>query len=141
MRTARRTHTFTESVIREMTRLSAIHGAIILAAALSSAAVGAQSGGEMARSDKMDNMKKMDASYTGCIESGAGPGTFGWHYMPEKLAWDAEPKSKPGADTNKVLAEANLAKGDSFMYNDALPPRPREPLAEQPHGGLILQGH
>jgi hypothetical protein len=35
--------------------------AIILAAALSSAAVGAQSGGEMARTDKMDNIKKMDA--------------------------------------------------------------------------------
>lgn len=53
-------------------------GAIVVAACLSSAAVGAQSGGAMAKSDKMDDMKmkQADASYTGCVESGAAAGTF-----------------------------------------------------------------
>jgi hypothetical protein len=42
---------------------------------------------------------------------------------------EAENKAKPRADVKKALAEANLAKADSFMYNDALPPRAKYPTA------------
>src|SRR4029453_8658886 len=48
----------------------------ILVAAVSSVAVGAQSGGTMAKGDKMDRMEMMDANYTGCIEAGSAAGTF-----------------------------------------------------------------
>jgi hypothetical protein len=45
----------------------------ILIAAVSSVALGAQSGGTMTRGDKME---MMDATYTGCIEAGSTAGTF-----------------------------------------------------------------
>ena len=48
----------------------------ILVAAMSSVAVGAQSGGTMAKGDKMDKMEMMDANYTGCVEAGSAAGTF-----------------------------------------------------------------
>ena len=48
----------------------------ILVAAVSSVAVGAQSGGTMAKGDKMDKMEMMDANYTGCVEAGSAAGTF-----------------------------------------------------------------
>ena len=48
----------------------------ILVAAVSSVALGAQSGGTMAKGDKMDKMEMMDAHYTGCIEAGSAAGTF-----------------------------------------------------------------
>jgi hypothetical protein len=88
--------------------------AIILAAALSSAAVGAQSGGEMARTDKMDNMKKMDASYTGCIESGAGAGTFALTHL---AAADRMAKNTMKQDAMK---EDTMAK-DSMSHDSMAP--------------------
>ena len=42
---------------------------------------------------------------------------------------EAEHKSKPRAEVKKALGEAYLAKADSFMYNDALPPRTKYPTA------------
>ena len=42
---------------------------------------------------------------------------------------ETEHKAKPRAAVTKALAEAQLAKGDSFMYNDALPPRQKYPTA------------
>jgi hypothetical protein len=52
----------------------------ILVAAVWSVALGAQSGGTMAKGDKMDKMDKkmemMDANYTGCIEAGSAAGAF-----------------------------------------------------------------
>ena len=42
---------------------------------------------------------------------------------------EAENKAKPRADVKKALADANLAKADSFMYNDSLPPRQKYPVA------------
>jgi pentapeptide MXKDX repeat protein len=48
----------------------------ILVAAVSSVAVGAQSGGTMAKDDKMGRMEMMDGNYTGCIEAGSAAGTF-----------------------------------------------------------------
>lgn len=38
-------------------------------------------------------------------------------------------KSKPTADLKKALADANLAKGDAFMYDDSQPPRVKYPTA------------
>jgi pentapeptide MXKDX repeat protein len=94
--------------------------AIILAAALSSAAVGAQSGGAMAKSDKMDKMdkmdrmKKMDASYTGCIESGAGAGTF---TLTHVAASDRMAK-----DTMKMDAMKEDAMAKDSMGHDSMAP-------------------
>ena len=48
----------------------------ILIAAVSSVALGAQSGGTMTKGDKMDKMEMMDANYTGCIEAGSAAGTL-----------------------------------------------------------------
>lgn len=43
---------------------------------------------------------------------------------------EAAHKAKPSsADVTKALAEAHLAKADSFMYNDAVPPRMKYPTA------------
>ena len=42
---------------------------------------------------------------------------------------EAEHKTKPRAEVKKALAETYLAKADSFMYNDALPPRTKYPTA------------
>lgn len=45
-------------------------------------------------------------------------------------ALDKAHKANPkAADVQKGLAEAHLAKADSFMYNDALPPRMKYPQA------------
>lgn len=38
-------------------------------------------------------------------------------------------KKKATPEVTKTLAEAQLAKGDSFMYNDAIPPRQKYPTA------------
>jgi tetratricopeptide (TPR) repeat protein len=38
-------------------------------------------------------------------------------------------KGKPQPDVKKALVDAHLAKGDSFMYNDAVPPRVKYPAA------------
>jgi pentapeptide MXKDX repeat protein len=48
----------------------------VLIAAVSSVALGAQSGGTMTKGDKMDKMEMMGANYTGCIEAGRTAGTF-----------------------------------------------------------------
>jgi len=53
--------------------------AILVAAVSSSVALGAQSGGRMAKGDKMEKMEKMEkmhANYTGCIEAGSAAGSF-----------------------------------------------------------------
>lgn len=38
-------------------------------------------------------------------------------------------KAKPSPEVKKTLADAYLAKADSMMYNDALPPRVKYPGA------------
>lgn len=38
-------------------------------------------------------------------------------------------KAKPTPEVKKALAEAYLGKGDSMMYNDAMPPRMKYPGA------------
>ena len=38
-------------------------------------------------------------------------------------------KAKPQPEVKKLLVEANMAKADSFMSNDAVPPRVKYPTA------------
>jgi len=49
--------------------------AMLVAVVLSVTAI-AQSGGTMARGDKMDKMEMKDTTHTGCVEAGSAPGTF-----------------------------------------------------------------
>ena len=49
---------------------------VVLVAAVLSVGIAAQSGGKMAKGDKMDKMAMKDATHTGCIEAGSAPGTF-----------------------------------------------------------------
>ena len=85
-------------------------GAIVVAAFLSSVAVGAQSGGAMAKSDKMDDMKMkhVDASYTGCVESGAAAGTFTLTHAAAVHAMKEDSMDKDGM-SHDSMAPATLA--------------------------------
>ena len=85
-------------------------GAIVVAAFLSSVAVGAQSGGAMAKSDKMDDMKmkKMDASYTGCVESGTAAGTFTLTHVAAAHAMKEDTMAKDGM-SHDSMAPSTLA--------------------------------
>ena len=49
--------------------------AMLIAVVVSVTAI-AQSGGPMARGDKMDKMEMKDTTHIGCIEAGSAPGTF-----------------------------------------------------------------
>ena len=42
---------------------------------------------------------------------------------------EAAYKASPRAEVKKALAETHLAKADSFMYNDSVPPRVKYPTA------------
>lgn len=83
-------------------------GAVVVAAFLSSVAVGAQSGATMAASDTMDHMKKMDASYTGCVESGAAAGTFTLTHVAVADAMKEDSMAKDGM-SHDSMAPATLA--------------------------------
>jgi hypothetical protein len=48
----------------------------MLIAVVVSVTATAQSGGTMAKGDKMDKMEMKDTTHTGCIEAGSAPGTF-----------------------------------------------------------------
>lgn len=89
-------------------------GAIVVAAFLSSVAVGAQSGGAMATSDKMDHMKKMNASYTGCVESGAAAGTFTLTHVAAADGMTGKAMKKDG------MKEDGMAK-DSMSHDSMTP--------------------
>jgi len=86
----------------------------ILVAAVSSVAVGAQSGGTMANGDKMDKMEMMDASYTGCIEAGSAAGTF----MLTHVATAAQ----MGKDMMKKDALAKDAMAKDAMSHESMAP-------------------
>jgi pentapeptide MXKDX repeat protein len=85
-------------------------GAMVMAAALS-VAISAQSGGTMAKGDKMDKMEMKDATYTGCIEAGTAAGTFmlthvsGDHMGKDAMKKDTMAKDGMGKD---AMASANL---------------------------------
>jgi pentapeptide MXKDX repeat protein len=96
--------------------------AVIVAVALSSAAVGAQSAGPMAKSDKMEKMKKMDASYTGCIEPGAGTGAFTLTHLAasERMARNTMKRDGLKDDTMAATKEDTMAKDG--MSHDSMAP-------------------
>jgi hypothetical protein len=73
----------------------------ILIAAVSSVAVGAQSGSTMARDGKMGRMEMMDASYTGCIKAGSAAGTFMLTHVAtaDHMGKDMTKKDAMGKDT------------------------------------------
>jgi hypothetical protein len=77
--------------------------AMLIAVALSVTAI-AQSGGTMARSDKMDKMEMKDTTHTGCIEAGSAPGTF----MLTHLAADDHMGKDTMAPTTFSLSSASV---------------------------------
>ena len=93
----------------------------ILVAAVSSVALGAQSGGTMAKGDKME---MMDANYTGCIEAGSAAGTFmlthvaaADHMGKDMMKKDAIARDAMAKDT---MAKDAMAK--DRMSKDAMAP-------------------
>ena len=81
----------------------------ILVVSVSSVAVGAQSGGTMAKGDKMDKMEMMDANYTGCIEAGSAAGTFMLTHVAtvDRMGKDMMKKDAMAKDT---MATDSMAK-------------------------------
>lgn len=101
----------------------------ILVAAVSSVAVGAQSGGTMAKDDKMGRMEAMDATYTGCIEAGSTAGTFmlthvatADHMGKDMMKKDAMGKDTMGKDTmaRNTMAKDAMAK-DGMSHESTAP--------------------
>ena len=79
-----------------------ISSVAMLIAAVLSVAASAQSGGTMAKGDKMDQMAK-DQTYTGCVEAGTAGGTF----MLTHIAADHMGKDAMKKDT---MAKDNMSK-------------------------------
>lgn len=50
----------------------------------------------------------------------------------------AHKKTPKSAEVNKALADAYLAKGDSFMYNDQVPPRMKYPTALKAYRQVLV---
>jgi tetratricopeptide (TPR) repeat protein len=50
----------------------------------------------------------------------------------------AHKKNPKSAEVTKALADAYLAKGDSFMYNDQLPPRMKYPTALKAYRQVLV---
>ena len=50
----------------------------------------------------------------------------------------AHKKNPKSADVTKALADALLAKGDSFMYNEQLPPRMKYPSALKAYRQVLV---
>jgi hypothetical protein len=77
--------------------------ALLIAVVLSVTAI-AQSGGTMARGDKMDKMEMKDTTHTGCVEAGSAPGTF----MLTHLAADDHMGKDTMAPTTFSLSSASV---------------------------------
>jgi hypothetical protein len=94
-------------------------GVAILVAAVWSGAVGAQSGGTMAKGDKMDKMQMMDTNYTGCIEAGSAAGTFALTHL---VAADHMGKDMMKEDVMKNDTMAKDTKAMGSMSQSAMAP-------------------
>ena len=96
----------------------------ILVAAVSSVAVGAQSGGTMAKGDKMDKREMMDANYTGCIEAGSAAGTFMLTHVAtaDHMGKDMMKKDAMAKDTMAKDTMAKDAMAKDGMSEDAMAP-------------------
>jgi len=91
----------------------------ILVAAMSSVAVSAQSGGTMAKGDKMDKMEMMDANYTGCVEAGSAAGTFMLTHVATADHMDKDMKKK-GAMAKDTMAKDTMSK-DAMSHESMAP--------------------
>ena len=91
----------------------------ILVAAVSSVAVGAQSGGMMAKGDKMDKREMVNTNYTGCIEAGSAAGTFMLTHVAtaEHMGKDMMKKDAMAKDT---MAKDAMAK-DGRSHESMVP--------------------
>ena len=91
----------------------------ILAVAVSSVALGAQSGGTMAKGEKMDKMEMMDANYTGCIDAGSAAGTFMLTHVAtaDHMGKDMMKKDAMAKDT---MAKDAMAK-DGMSHESMVP--------------------
>jgi hypothetical protein len=78
----------------------------VVIAAVVSVAVTAQTGGTMAKGDKMDKMAMEDATYTGCIEAGSVAGTFTLTHLvaEDHMGKDAMKKGTMKKDTILTLS-------------------------------------
>jgi len=96
----------------------------ILVAAVSSVAVGAQSGGTMAKGDKMDKMEMMDANYTGCVEAGNAAGTFMLTHVAtaDHMAKDMMKKGALAKDTMAKNATLKDAMAKDGMSHESMAP-------------------
>ena len=96
----------------------------ILVAAVSSVAVGAQSGGTMAKGDKMDKMEMMDANYTGCLEAGSAAGTFMLTHVAtaDHMGKDMMKKGAAAKDTMAKDTMAKDAMAKDGMSHESMAP-------------------
>ena len=92
----------------------------ILVAAVSSVAVGAQSGGTMAKGDKMDKMEMMDANYTGCIEAGSAAGTFMLTHVATADHMGKDMMKKDAMAKKDTMAKDAMAK-DGMSHESMAP--------------------
>ncbi len=85
---------------------------VAILVAVSSMTVGAQSGGTMAKGDKMDKMEMMDANYTGCIEAGRAAGTFMLTHVAtaDHVGKDMMKKDAMAHDTKVTMTKDAMAK-------------------------------
>lgn len=91
----------------------------VLIAAVSSVALGAQSGGTMAKGDKLDKMEMMDANYTGCVEAGRTAGIFMLTHVAtaDHMGKDVMKKDAVAKDT---MAKDAMAK-DGMSHESMVP--------------------
>jgi pentapeptide MXKDX repeat protein len=81
----------------------------MLVAAVFSITAAAQSGGTMAKGDKMDKMEMRETTYTGCIEAGSAQGTFTLTHLTagDQMGKDAMKKDTMKKDT---MVRDNMSK-------------------------------
>lgn len=96
----------------------------ILVAAVSSVAVGAQSGGTMAKGDKMDKREMMGANYAGCIEAGSAAGTFTLTHVAtaDHMGKDMMKKDAAAKDTMAQDTMAKDAMAKDGMSHESMAP-------------------
>jgi pentapeptide MXKDX repeat protein len=81
----------------------------VVVAAVMSVAMTAQTGGTMAKGDKMDKMAMKDVTYSGCIEAGSVAGTFTLTHLAaeDHMGKDAMKKGTMKKDT---MAKDSMSK-------------------------------
>jgi hypothetical protein len=93
-----------------------ISSVAVLVAAVLPMAVVAQSGGTMAKGDKMDKMEMKDTTYTGCIEAGSTTGTFTLTHLAadDHMGKDTMGKGAPPFTVKSLKMVATSCSPDSM---------------------------